>query len=77
MAHLSKTLDDLRVNFEGAKTNANQVMHENDHLHGQMRTNEDRIEADEVHIQKLKYFIDELESNNRELVRHIDQKNVV
>lgn len=77
MQHLNKTLEDLTTNFEGAKTHSSQVMAENDRLRSENSQLFENLKVYEKQIENLRSFIDELEANNKELMRFIDRKNIV
>lgn len=44
LCHLTKTLDDLRTNFNGAKSHADSVMGDNDKLHIENSTLKSNLE---------------------------------
>lgn len=76
MQHMNKTLDDLKANFEGAKNHSNSVMGESDQLRSENRQLYENLKVYEKQIENLRSFIDELEANNKELMRFIDRKNI-
>ena len=75
--HLNKTLEDLKKNFEVARQSTETATLDNDKLRIENKTLHDCIEVHVNSIENLRSFIDELESNNKELVRYIDHKNMV
>ena len=77
MQHLNKTLEDLKQSFEGASQHANVVMRDNDQLRVESRAQSSNIEIYQKQIENLKGFIEELETNNKDLMRHIDKNNML
>ena len=77
MKHLTRTLEDLKSNFEGAKQHSELVMADNDQLRAENRTLNSNIEAYKKQTESLRSFIEELEINNKELVRFIDNRTFV
>ena len=77
MKHLTRTLEDLKSNFEGAKQHSELVMADNDQLRAENRTLNSNIEVYKKQTESLRSFIEELEINNKELVRFIDNRTFV
>ena len=77
MQHLTRTLEDLKTNFEGAKQHSELVMADNDQLRAENRTLNCNIEVYKKQTESLRSFIEELEINNKELVRFIDNRTFV
>ena len=77
MKHLTRTLEDLKSNFEGAKQHSELVMADNDSLRAENRTLNSNIEVYKKQTESLRSFIEELEINNKELVRFIDNRTFV
>ena len=74
---MNKTLEDLKENFTGAKSHAETVMVENDQLRADIRGLNGNLEVYSKQLENLRTFIEELEGNNKELVRYIDNQNFV
>ena len=72
LQHLNKTLEDLKTSFENAKAHATRVMGENDNLRCEVRAHTENLKVYEKQADHLRSFIEELETNNKELVRFID-----
>ena len=52
-------------------------MRDNDQLRAENRAQSSNIEIYQKQIENLKVFIEELETNNKDLMRHIDKNNML
>lgn len=74
--HLTGILEDMRKNFESVSRDCDRVMGENYTLRERIVQLESDLVARDNHLENLLSFIAELEGNNKELMRFIDNKNM-